>query len=581
MPSTILRPYLHTFVNRFRRSARGALGLNRDMLMLGVALLIMLCIFTATYVGLTAMARRPIFLTVLPPRLIDVAFFYFFFLLVVSNTVAATGNIFTSDRMSLLLVAPVSNFRMFAAKFIETCFETGLMFYVFTFPAILAISLRIDAPPQFLLSYFLFTLPYLIIPVALGIIFATLLSRIISFVWRRGAFFLVLLAGAILYGLSTLGATLERVRTEGRASQSLAAIAGLYENPNPYYMPSRWMSDILNTHLGAPMAASGIEMLTLLAAAAASIASAFLVYDFFMLRVRSAAGTHTRIEEERPELRDGEVDAARSIIERITNLVPADQQVRAIIVKDLTSLLRDRSQALQLLMFLGVATLYITVFNFMAYGMNLELAARQVWHAVLATLNAVFCGFIFTTVLTRLVYPSVSLEGRAFWILQVTPIEILKLIQAKLMCWLPITSILLITILWSGAAVLDLSAGYYLFIIVYGASVSVGCTGLAIGLGARFASFDWEAPNQITVSAGTLVLLLIGVAHVLTMTVPVAAINAMLIITPLRATLGQTTSFVLLCGLVFGIILFNIYIAKIACEGGARSLAESRGQDRL
>lgn len=575
MPATILRPYFLMARNRYRFRHREELGYSKELLMGLVVLIIMGCIFAAVYMGLHALGKQPIFLVLLPPKLIELSLYYFFILLIVSNTVAATGNIYTSERMSLLLPCPIPMSRLFFAKFLETMIETGIMFYVFTFPAVLAFAIRLDTSPFFLPAYFFLSIPFLAIPVAIGIILATLMSRTITLIWRRGAVFVVALIATFIYGVHALSDRLEAVRTSQSGARTLATIAGLYENPNPSYLPSRWISDVLCAFLGSPVSDPAAKLILLFVSAIGLISICYLVFDFLMLRVRSLAGMSQRFDR-RSAARFGDTDLVRKLLETIARAIPFDQQTRAIVLKDLTSLVRDRAQALQLLLYLGIAALYVTVFNFMALGLQLDLIAGQVWRAVLATLNILFSGFIFTTLLTRLVYPSVSLEGRAFWILQVTPIEIPQLLKAKLFCWLPLTTLLLISLLVAGTLAIGAQGNYIAYTAVFGFFLSIGCTGLAIGLGARFATFDWESPNQLTVSLGTLVLLLTGVGLLFLMIIPAGIITFFLVIPKLQEIVGFTKAFLLMSTLLFLAIYTNILVAHYACKSGALRLTQRR-----
>ena len=257
----------------------------------------------------------------------------------------------------------------------------------------------------------------------------------------------------------------------------MASFAGLYSNPSPYYMPSRWISDVLSGFIGTQVLHSSEKVSLLFMTAVGLTALAFLVFDLFMFRVRSASLVSEHIDESAPGARLRR-DFVRRGLERVVTAIYRDQQVRAVVLKDLTTLLRDRTQALQLLLYLGIATLYVTIFYFMSFSLRLELIAQQTWRATLATMNVLFSGLIFTTVLTRIVYPSVSLEGRSFWILQVTPIEVRRLLRAKLLCWLPVTTIMFVSLLSAGAVAIGTELNYLFYVITFGTAARLPCSGV-------------------------------------------------------------------------------------------------------
>ncbi|MCC6954242.1 MAG: hypothetical protein IT290_09005, partial [Deltaproteobacteria bacterium] len=361
-------------------------------------------------------------------------------------------------------------------------------------------------------------------------------------------------------------------RLEGKAAQYLASFAGLYGSPSPYYSPSRWLADVLSSFIGTQVVHTNEKVILLFSAAIGLTAISFLVFDLFMFRVRSASLVSEHIDESAPGVRFRR-DAVRRGLERIVDFVYRDQQVRAVVLKDLTSLIRDRTQALQLALYLGIATVYVTVFYFMSLGLQLELIALQTWKASLATLNVLFSGLIFTTILTRIVFPSVSLEGRSFWILQVTPIEASHLLRAKLLCWLPLTTAMFVSLLCAGALAIGTEWNYLLYVVIFGTALSIGYTGLAIGLGARFAIFDWESPNQLAVGVGTLVLLLSGIVLLFSMTIPTGIITFFVIVPTLQEIVGRGVAFSIMAGMLALALFVNISIARYACRTGAKSLA--------
>ena len=575
MPATILRPYFLSFRNRWRFRDRMNHGFKRDLLLALVALMIMVCIFVACVMLFRALADRPAFVLLLPPRMIDLAYYYFFVLLLVSNTVAATGNIYSSENMSLFLSAPVSAPRLYVAKFLETLFETSIMFFIFMFPAGLAYVVALGLSWKFLACGVGVSLLFLAIPVGIGIVMATMFANIISFIWRRGfvlALALVAVFGWVFFRLSH---ELTVARATKTGSRVLVGMSGIYDNQNPYWLPSRWVSDILSSFLGAPIERPAVNALLLLSAAVASLLLGYLVFDLLALRVRSIASISHRVSSRTSVARKAS-DTLRSWFERIYSFVPVDQQIRAVILKDLSSLVRDRAQALQLLLYLGIATLYVSVFGFMGAAWEMAPIALQLWWAFLASMNVLFAGFILTTVMTRLVYPSVSLEGRAFWILQVTPIETRKLVRSKFFCWLPVTALITLSLLLSGLLAIGMNFSIIVFTFVVGCALSIGYTGLAIGIGSSFASFDWESPSQIAVGFGTLVLLFSSLTILMAMLVPCSYTLFLLAVPNLRLIFGPIASFFLMSGALFSVVFSNFLIAKYACDWGARGLERRR-----
>ena len=571
MPATILRPYALMFRNHYRKATDSWQGIKRDLLIFFVTFLIILCIYWGFRMILLSLQNDVLFREIIPSKLIELLLFSFFALQIVSSAIAAVGNIYTANNMSLFLAAPVSNTRLYFAKLLEILFETTFMFILFGCPVVVAYERTLPMKPGFALAAFLVVLPFSLIPAGIGIAFATLFVRLAALLWRRGLFLFIAIAAMLAWGVRSLLQILNEVQLERGGSNAIVQMIGLFENPNPWWSPSRWCSDLLSYFITGQVEFAALKIGLLVLTSAASLALGFLAFDTFMLSVRSLAGAQEKADHERGASR-ASADPVRKILELFALPLPLDQQTRAIMLKDLTSLARDRAQSLQMLMYLGIALSYLMIIKFMGAAMNLEPIALQVWWSVLAGINVLFAGFIVTALMTRLVYPSISLEGKAFWILVSAPIHIRRLILAKFWCWLPLTICISSSLLIAGAMIVyptPLVVGMTLFI---GLCMSIGCTGLATGIGSMFASFEWESPSQISAGFGTLVLLLTSLVLVIVTSVPATALSFLAITPVARNLIGPWWTF---AAMVFGMSLvlgINVAVAMAACSRGARSL---------
>ncbi len=531
----------------------------------------MCCVLLGFVMALQCLGDDPLFRAIIPTKIVEVLFYVFFILLLISNTISSIGNTYASPRMDLFLYTPVSNIRLYLAKLIETYIETGLFFFVFAAPAYLAYVYVYDLTWKFLVVALLLGIPFLLIPAGISMLLSTIYVRAITLFWGRGLLLVVCGVVAVGWLLTKMFALVSVVRREGSGAEALLKVASLLDNPSPFWLPSRWISDVLSSFLGTPLPSFGIYALLTVSSALGSVALGYLVFDLFMFRVRSLANTNrARGNGTTIAVRD----LPRRLLERLYRAVPVDHQFRAVIIKDLTSLIRDRAQSFQLLLFLGITMLYVMIFNFMTVALQLDIIATQLWWAVLATINVIFVGIILTAVMTRLVYPSMSLEGVAFWILAVAPIRKEQLVRAKFWCWFPITLLLVSTLLLSGTTAIGLDPALLLITFIIGLGISIGYTGLAIGLGAVFVRFDWESPNQASAGLGALVLLLASLGLTAIICVPSGAAITLSIVPVLRERVGHVLSYFIMSGSLFFVLLINISAAYFACKRGGKALAE-------
>lgn len=572
MPATILRPYYLGARNRFIKRDSTKHSVKRDLLMLFVTFLVMLCIFVGFVMILKTLAEEPVLRELIPQKILELLFYAFFILLMFSNTIAAMGNLYSAENMNLFLTTPVSSLRLFSAKLFETIVETSLMFFVFLLPVGLAYCYTLDIRPWFFIGSAVITFPFLVIPASLAFVLATIFVKLASIVWKRGYFFFLCIVGIGAWVASSLVALLKQVQLERGGQNAIIQMIGLFDNPSPNWLPSRWAADLISYFITGSVDVPLLKLLLLWGSAVGSVAIAFLFFDLFLLPVRSAALVHERTHDPASGGKK-DVDFVRKLLEFVYLRIPIPVQVRAIILKDLSMLVRDRAQSLQLLMYLGIAVLYIIIIKFMSAALSMSPIALQAWWGFLASINILFAGFIITAIMTRLVYPSISLEGKAFWILITGPIKLEKLIAAKFWCWIPLTVIVAETLMLAGVLAVNPSIPLALSTMFVGFWMSIGCTGLAVGVGSIFASFEWESPNQISAGFGTLVLLLSSLTLVLLTSVPASVLTFLTVVPAARIKLGVDIwqNVMALCALL--IVLVNLLAAYYFCKKGAASLA--------
>ena len=571
MSVTVLKPRFYSMRNRLRGGTATVQHLLSDLLLLGIAGLVMFAIFASFVTVLNKVATTPVLAEVIPLKIIELVFYTFFVLLLISNTIAHAGNVYAAKNMDLLLRSPISSRRLFFAKLLESLFETSMMFFVFALPVALAFRYVLGVPWTFFVAAFLVSIPFLIIPCSLGFILATGFVRLASMFWRRGAFLLGCIAVAIGWTVYRLIELMREVSAEGDGKQAFIKMIGFFDNPNPVWLPSRWVGDILAFFISGNSEAIGINLRLLCATAIGSVAFAFLVFDYFALSVRSAAVMQRG--SGKTSRSDGSSDRIRRALERIYGALPIPLQTRAIILKDITSLVRDRTQSLQMLLYLGISLVYLVLVEFMSNALTIKALALQSWLGFLSGVNILFAGFIVSAVITRLVFPSISLEGKAFWIVNSGPISFEKLIMAKFWCWFPFTVTITCTLMLAGVIAIYPNPLLAFISCLIGVCMSIGCTGLAIGVGSVFARFEWESPNQISNGFSTIVLLLSSLALVLVTSVPAAILTFLAVVVRLRYALGLWWFVVAAVGVLL-IIGINVAAARIACVYGARALAK-------
>ena len=568
----LLQPYFLKFRNHLRKSPDKRQTIKRDLLLLGVSVLLLITIYAGVVMVLNSVDDDLLFKELIPSKLIELLCYTFFLLQFLGALIAFTSNIFHSEAMNLHLTAPVSMPQMFLSKFIETSYETTFMFAIFTIPIGVAYVQVLDLPVSFFLIGTLSTIPFLIIANALGLIASTFITYFTAVIWKRGLILVLGLGAVGIWLLAKLFAILSEVQLQRGGGNAIVHMIGLFDNPNPLWLPGNWLAGILTSFIYQDSYPIAISFLLLSTTAMGTLAVAYLVFDLFSLKVRSRAATHEG------GANNGNIkksDVTRKLIEGIYGSLPIDQSLRAVILKDMTSLFRDRSQSLKLIMYLGIAVSYLILIKFMSSALILNIYGMSLWWAFLAGINALFGGFILTALMTRLVYPSISLEGKAFWIMNSAPIALKDLLKAKLLCWLPLSTILSSSLLITGMILIQPSFSAILATMIISVFLSFGCTALAVGIGAVFARFEWESASQISSGLGTLVLFFCSLIFVTI--VSICSTGAYLVlIPPWQWSRHGAYLFSAISVSTLVLALATSLFSRISLTKGALSLAEKR-----
>ncbi len=157
--------------------------------------------------------------------------------------------------------------------------------------------------------------------------------------------------------------------------------------------------------------------------------------------------------------------------------------------------LRDVSQWSQLLLLLALVLVYL--YNFRVLDLERVPYMSGIVKNVYALINLGMAGFVMATIAVRFVFPAVSAEGAAFWIVRTAPISLRDFLWSKF--WTGLVPVLVLT------ETLTVLANQFLgidpFLKVASAVailfMSLALVGLATGLGARYPRFNAENPTDV------------------------------------------------------------------------------------
>lgn len=427
-------------------------------------------------------------------------FLTFLSFLAFSGVVTALSTFFLSDDLRLLLAAPVTPARLFHARFLRTLVQSSWMIVVFLAPLLTGIGVARCAPPSFYLTAVLTIVPFSIIPVALGTAATLLLVNV--FPARRARDILMLMGLIFAASIVVLVRYIQPERL--MRVESLPDITGFFaslQSPITPLLPSFWAGEALFASLQG-----GRDLLHLAALWTTALA--------LMVMVRAAHERwHFTGFSSAQEARKARFSRFE-LLDRTARMLPLSTVRRHLLVKDAKVFLRDVSQWSQLLLLLALVLVYL--FNFRVLDLERIPYMSGVIKNVYAFVNLAMAGFVMATVAVRFVFPGVSAEGAAFWIIRSAPISLRDFLWSKF--WIGFVPVLLLSEGLTVAANHLLGVDPFLKVISAVAIVfmSVALVGLATGLGARYPRFGADNSSQVAGSYGGVAFMVMAVLFVLT-----------------------------------------------------------------
>ena len=136
---------------------------------------------------------------------------------------------------------------------------------------------------------------------------------------------------------------------------------------------------------------------------------------------------------------------------------------------------------------------------------------------VYAFLNLGMAGFVMATVTVRFVFPAVSAEGAAFWIIRTAPISLRDFLWSKF--WTGLVPVLLLTecLIIAGNEFLGIDPFLKRITAVAVVFMAFALVGLGAGLGARYPRFAADNPSQVAGSYGGVAFMVVAVLFVMVM----------------------------------------------------------------
>ncbi len=425
----------------------------------------------------------------------------FLSMLLFSNLVAALSTFFLARDLDLIQSTPVSPSAFFYARLIATTINSSWMVLFFSLPIFAAYGSVFGGGITLYLWVAAILPLFLVIPAAVGILITHILVYCLPARRIRDMlFFIGLFAFLIMYFLFRFSQPERLVQPEsfGNFMQFLSAM----ETPSSPFLPSSWSAEILAASLFKRDTEPGFFFALLASYALFLPVAANWVCGALYLDGWSKA----------QESRQGRRKLAwlDSLLAWLTR--PFPKIIGALMLKDIKTFLRDTTQWSQLFLLLALIVVYL--YNFKVLPLDRSPMPAGTIRTIVSFANLALAGFVLSAIAMRFAFPAVSLEGKAFWLLQTSPIALRSLLWSKF--WLNFVPLFVLgeVLVCLSNLLLQVPPWMMTLSLITVFFMTFGITAIGVGLGALYPNFNYDNAAEIPTSFGGAVCMMFSVGFI-------------------------------------------------------------------
>lgn len=430
---------------------------------------------------------------ILAYKLLSMTLITFFSLLIFSAILTSLAKLYLAKDLSLVHSMPVSREKLFLARWMESTLDSSWMVLIYSLPVFLSYAIVYKAGGIYYAMVGLNLLPFCLIASSLSAIIVMIAAVVLPAGRIRSVFVFLGLLLALLLILS-----FRLIRPEKLVNPESFTSVILYlktlESPSSPILPTTWFSDALKASLSGSwknalfhMALSWSGALTLIFI---STWISGAIYFKGLSKSQTSAGRIFSFAGWRNLGYD-------FLLNRLS------RPVRAFVEKEIKTFFRDQTQWSQIFLVMGLIVIYL--YNFSVLPLERSAIKLEYLQNLISFLNMGLAAFVLSAISARFVFPAVSLEGEAFWIVRSSPLSIRTFLWIKFFVYF-IPILLLSELLIVSTNILLNVTPFMMFLSVLTVFFMVpGIVAMGIGLGAIYPDFKSESPTQSVTSLGGLI----------------------------------------------------------------------------
>ena len=428
-------------------------------------------------------ATSPFFALGLLRNVLAMAFLVAVVILFSSSMTVAIGSFFTDLDLETFHAAPMRKSRLVIGRWFKTLLQSAAIVYVFIIPIFVAFAGRYHVTRWFYPEMLGNLALLLSIPVTLG---AGVIVILVRYFPVQRVHQIVASIGILVLSVAVIGFRMSRPERFFRPIEThdLTRALQAIELPSMERYPGTALADLMVAQAEGTPAFPAPPRIAVTAVALFAIFVTVATWIYFRAFVRARESmAPTAI-------------GARSLTTIVDRFVHRfDLPLRAMIGKEVRVLMRDVAQWSQL--FLMAALMFLYLYNIKMLPLGGDARATIISYA-----NLGMAGFIVAAICLRFAYPSVSSEGKAFWIVQSAPVSYRRLLISKVLVYsVPLTVLSLVLTAFANV-MLDANRIVWIFTLAGASMLAVTLVSLGVGLGALAPNFAAENPLQVGLSLG-------------------------------------------------------------------------------
>ena len=444
-----------------------------------------------------------------------------------STGILMYGGLYRSGESSFLLTCPLRAETIHAHKFTEALWFSSWGFILLGSPMLIAYGIVRDAPWSFFVMLVPFIVTFVVIPASIGSILCMLVVAGLPRLRLHALSisFALVAAGIFWISWSTFSSTKSQLLTTAWFEETLSRLAMTEQ----VFLPSWWLASGL---LDAALRGESPDLTNQSTREALKFLGLILANALLLSLIASwvARGTYRKgysnLQAEVPIRKRRQLFWLDELLTRGGSHV--GNPIRLLLVKDLQIFRRDVTQWSQFIIFFGLLGLYF--YNLRSFNYS------HVYASLVGHLNLAVIGLIFSTFTTRFVFPSISLEGRRFWILGLLPIDRDQIVWSKFFFSFAGGLIPCLGLILLSDSMLGLPWSTIFIHLMCSLALCAGLSGIAVGMGASIPNFRESSPAKIAAGFGGTLSLVLSAMFIILLVVTVGFTHHFNL---LQQTLGQ------------------------------------------